>query len=65
MVQHFLKAIIFPDAKRPITKEILMRIDIEKAYHTIKLNEDLPDGWGTFSKLLEAENSVSSQMTLF
>jgi len=31
VVQSFLKAIIFSDAKRPITKDILMRIDLKEA----------------------------------
>ncbi|MDE0472641.1 MAG: hypothetical protein OXH57_11955 [Ekhidna sp.] len=31
-VQKCLKSIIFPDSKRPINKEILMRIDFEKAF---------------------------------
>ena len=30
--QQFLKAIIFPDSKRSITKDVLMRIDLVKLY---------------------------------
>jgi len=29
-VQDFLKSIVFPDAKRPYTKDVLMRIDLRK-----------------------------------
>ncbi len=29
-VQDFLKAIVFPDSKRPYTKDVLMRIDLQK-----------------------------------
>lgn len=32
LVQKFLKSIIFSDSKRPINKDILMRIDFEKAF---------------------------------
>jgi hypothetical protein len=31
VVQDFLKAIVFPDSKRPYTKDVLMRIDLQKA----------------------------------
>jgi len=31
--QQFLKAIVFPDSKRPVTKDVLMRIDIVKLYN--------------------------------
>ena len=39
--QQFLKAIIFPDSKRPITKEVLMRIDLGKLFQL--LEDDLDD----------------------
>ena len=29
-VQDFLKSIVFPDSKRPYTKDVLMRIDLQK-----------------------------------
>ncbi len=32
IVRRFLKSIIFPDAKRVVNKDILMRIDLQKAY---------------------------------
>lgn len=39
LVQKFLKSIIFPDSKRPINKDILMRIDFEKAFEQIDFEE--------------------------
>lgn len=39
LVQNFLKSIIFPDSKRSITKEILMRIDLHKVAN-FYLNEE-------------------------
>lgn len=66
-VQSFLKAIIFSDAKRPITKDILMRIDIKKAYEvldsgtkTVK-NQD----WKLFGEKFKEKEEISSQITLF
>lgn len=35
LVQEFLKSIIFSDSKRPINKDILMRIDLEKAFEQL------------------------------
>ncbi len=32
--QQFLQSIVFPDSKRPITKEVLMRIDLEKCHRS-------------------------------
>lgn len=65
IVQDFLKAIIFPDAKRPITKDILMRIDIQKAYHLIQLEKGIPKEWEAFETVLKNENNISNQITLF
>jgi len=36
LVQKFLKSIIFSDSKRPINKDTLMRIDLEKAFENDK-----------------------------
>jgi hypothetical protein len=36
--QKFLKSIIFLDSKRPITKEILMRIDFKKVFDLVDFN---------------------------
>lgn len=60
VVQNFLKAIIFPDAKRPITKEVLMRIDMEKAYQLIDSEQEKSEAWKTFGNKFK-----HSQMTLF
>lgn len=67
IVQAFLKAIIFSDAKRPITKDILMRIDLEKAYNLIglkgKISENLD--WQSFGNKFKVHEEESNQMTLF
>ena len=66
VVQNFLKSIIFPDAKRPITKDILMRIDLQKAYNLVRLEEAFPKKWEALEVILKKENNnVSNQMTLF
>lgn len=39
LVQKFLKSIIFSDAKRSINKDTLMRIDFQKAFQNIDLDE--------------------------
>ena len=39
IVNKFLKSIAFLEAKRPYTKEILMRIDLEKLYNNIDYQE--------------------------
>ncbi|MEM1119067.1 MAG: hypothetical protein AAGJ18_01375, partial [Bacteroidota bacterium] len=65
VVQNFLKSIIFSDAKRPITKDILMRIDMQKAYDLVRFKKELPKGWEDFGIVLDKGNRRSSQMTLF
>ncbi len=67
IVQSFLKAIIFFDAKRPITKDILMRIDIEKAYKTLDFTTYLSatPNWKSFGEKLKRKEKNSNQMTLF
>ena len=66
IVQSFLKSIIFPNAKRPITKDVLMRIDIQKAYHLVQLEgESLLENWKALEAAIKKENNASSQMTLF
>jgi hypothetical protein len=47
IVQRFLQAIVFPDAKRPYTKEILMRIDLARAATELSL-DDLRSLWESF-----------------
>jgi len=68
--QQFLKAIIFPDSKRSITKEILMRIDFGKIYKLIdystiinELDVSLND-WSDFGKILMSTTD-NNQMSLF
>jgi len=67
VVQNFLKAIIFLDAKRPITKDILMRIDLEKAYNLLQLEKNISEDvdWNVFESILQKAKTPSNQMTLF
>lgn len=44
-VQDFLKSIVFSDAKRPYTKEILMRIDLRRALEQVTFRT-LNEVWG-------------------
>ena len=66
-VQSFLKAIIFSDAKRPITKDVLMRIDIRKAYDMLDSEATVCENpaWQLFGEKLKEKEEHSSQMTLF
>lgn len=70
IVQKFLKSIIFSDAKRPINKDILMRIDFKKAFENSNYKEaedNIPDlrieDWEEFGESLKEQKS--KQMTLF
>lgn len=67
IVQSFLKAIIFSDAKRPITKSVLMRIDLKKAYNILDLETKIAENsdWRLFGEKLNKKEENSSQMTLF
>jgi len=67
IVQAFLKAIIFFDAKRPITKDILMRIDMEKAYNLLGLETKTAENsdWKLFGNKFEIKEESTSQMSLF
>lgn len=67
IVQSFLKAIIFPDAKRPVTKDILMRIDIDKAYNLLELEANMSENidWKMFGNKFKIEQDSSNQMSLF
>lgn len=69
-IQQFLKSIIFSDSKRSINKDILMRIDFEKALQhsdfEVAKNEikDLKkEHWEDFGKLVRKEEA--EQITLF
>lgn len=68
--QQFLKAIIFPDSKRAVTKDVLMRIDFLKLYKlfdyaliTNDITVEIED-WEDFGKLLD-QKTDAKQMTLF
>lgn len=70
LVQKFLKSIIFLDAKRPITKDVLMRIDFEKTFDNSNFEaakeriEHLNiNDWEKFGKMVKPV--VSEQMALF
>jgi hypothetical protein len=39
LVQDFLKSIVFPDSKRPYTKDVLMRIDLRKVASLLSVKE--------------------------
>ena len=70
LVQKFLKSIIFSDSKRSINKDILMRIDFEKAFESANFekvkgkikNLEFED-WETFGEIVKKK--VTEQMTLF
>jgi len=70
IVQKFLKSIIFSDAKRPINKDTLMRIDFKKAYDLSCYNEakerilDLKiEDWEEFGEIIKEYEDI--QMSLF
>ncbi len=67
LVQSFLKAIIFPDAKRPITKNILMRIDLEKAYQLLGADKHYTNhpAWQPFEQHFTKASNNLNQMKLF
>lgn len=59
IVQALLQSIIFMDAKRPITKTLLMRIDLKKVFERIDIKEAQiavkgisTQDWSAFGKLL-------------
>ncbi len=70
IVQRFLKSIIFSDSKRSINKDVLMRIDFEKAFNNSHFEDakekiiDLKiEDWEKFGDLVKKQ--VNQQMTLF
>lgn len=67
IVQSFLKAIIFSDSKRPITKDILMRINIKKVYEILDSTSEIVKNreWQLFGEKLDQKEEVSNQITLF
>jgi len=68
--QQFLRAIIFPDSKRSITKDILMRIDFFKLYQLfdfLKIPTELEitfNDWTHFGNILESKAGMK-QLKLF
>ena len=69
--QQFLKAIIFPDSKRSITKDVLMRINFHKLYSLFdpsSVQNDLDavtlEEWEAFGELT-GKKQGNEQMTLF
>lgn len=68
--QKFLKAIIFPDSKRSITKDVLMRIDLVKLYKLFKYSSiarelDISKNeWTDFGNKIASQTEMK-QMTLF
>jgi hypothetical protein len=64
VVQNLLSAIIFPDAKRSITKDVLMRIDLKKVYGLINCPNDKfsIENWDSFGVILGYE---IGQISLF
>ncbi|MBN2531667.1 MAG: hypothetical protein JXB88_02180 [Spirochaetales bacterium] len=70
--QLYLKSIIFPDSKRPITKDILMRLDFYKMYKRMScsnfINEQQEiehDSWENFGNLVKGEDLLHAQLSLF
>jgi len=60
LVQKFLKSIIFPDSKRPINKDILIRIDFARAFESTsyeqaskKIKGLKPKHWKKFNELIK------------
>jgi hypothetical protein len=68
--QQFLKAVVFPDSKRSITKDVLMRIDLVKLCklldHSLVVQElgISVNDWSDFQNKLEPKTEVR-QMALF
>jgi hypothetical protein len=69
--QKLLKALIFPDSKRSITKDVLMRIDLLKLYRNEnfdavqnQLSNVSSDEWDSFGRIL-LHKTESKQQKLF
>lgn len=70
--QIYLKSIIFSDAKRPITKDVLMRLDLNKIYNLFSKNQIKQDlgnieneSWEEFGRLLQGDRFEQAQLALF
>ncbi len=69
--RKFLNSITFYDSKRPITKDVLMRIDFNKLFNLIDYNliensnlNVSEKNWIEFGKLIN-EKKETKQITLF
>lgn len=65
LVQQFLQSIIFLDAKRPINKEVLMRIDLQNVFKNTDFKRAQKDiqglkmaHWDAFSELLKSQQKM-------
>lgn len=70
LVQKFLKSILFSEAKRPINKDTLMRIDFEKAFESAdfqkaerKIKDLTTEHWEAFGKRVKSQ--TAEQIALF
>lgn len=70
LVQNFLKSIIFPDSKRSINKDTLMRINFERAFEIAdfekakrKIKDLKAEHWEAFGEMVKEHEA--EQMTLF
>ena len=78
-VQQLLASIAFLDSKRPYTKDLLMRINLQNIANDITFDEiitqiksmdmNIPiitkDNWDTFLAKIEKNNSTEKQLSLF
>ena len=65
-VQRLLQSIIFMDAKRPITKDILMRVNVEEAYRQAEKPVEITvEAWNKYGSELAQTTTTVNQMSLF
>jgi hypothetical protein len=64
VVQDFLKTIYFPDAKRIINRDLLMRIDLLKAVNLVDLKNFTSDEVSSYKKWLKSK-IIPIQQELF
>ena len=72
LTQNFFQSIIFFDSKRPITKDVLMRIDIGEVYKLTdyasiqsQLLDIRKEDWESFERLLTTKTAEQNQLPLF
>ena len=63
-VQAFLNSLVFPDSKRPITKSLLDRINLNAVYESLDIG-NLHDSIGDISETLEPRDDAFSENQLF